>query len=111
MLKDKIRNIIYSDDFSDDELERYCYYYRGDRYDYGTYGAGYYFRSTLDEIECYNKRIRRLADKVIENGAEDVFNLNFCETSLRMNRAVLKFLLTLTKDTYTIKYLNNYIKE
>ena len=109
MLKQKIRDIIYSDDFTEEELDRYCFYYPGDRYDYGTYGAGYTFRNMNLENECYNERIRRLADKILDYGAQDVFNLHFLEPSVRMNRAVLKYLLTLSTDSYTTKYLNNII--
>lgn len=109
MLKQKIRNLIYSTDFTDEELEMYCHYDRGDRYDWGTYDCGYCFRNMNMENECHNERIRRLADRVIEDGAQDVFNLNFVEPSARMNRAVLKYLLTLSTDSYTTKYLNNII--
>lgn len=109
MLKNKIKEIIYSDDLSNDEIEFYCHYERGDRYDYGTYGAGWEFNSDSEEQACYDARIEEMANNIIDRGASWTLSLPLCEESNRLNMAIIRYLKTLAKDEFVLKELDNIL--
>ncbi len=109
MLKNKIKEIIYSDELTDDEKEFYCHYEGGDTYDYGTYGSEWAFNSDSEEQACYDARIEEMADDIISKGAIWTFNLALCEDSNKLNMAIIKHLRTLAKDKFLLKKLDNII--
>lgn len=109
MLKNKIKEIIYSSELTEEEKELFCDYYKGDKYDYGTYGAGWEFINDYKEQECYDARICKLANNIITNGAIDTLKIYLCEDSNRLNMAIIRFLKTLTENSFTLKELDNIL--
>lgn len=109
MLKNKINDIIYSDELTEEEKEAFCYYWGGDTYEYGTYGACWEFIDARNEQACYDARIEEMADDIISKGAIWTFNLALCEDSNKLNMAIIKYLRTLAKDKFLLKKLDNII--
>lgn len=105
MLKKKINQMIYEAEFTDEELEKYCHYDNGDRYDYGTYGAGYEFNNSSDEQDCYDNRICEMIMKIKEYGATDIFNLAIYDDENKFNKPVINYLLSLIKSEFNKKWI------
>ena len=93
MLKKKLNDIIYSDYLTPDEKEMYCYYYKGDRYDYGTYVAGWEFNSPYEEKECYRERLEQLKDNI--KASISFLNLPVSDEKGKLAKAILKYLETI----------------
>ena len=93
MLKEKLNQIIYSDELTEDEKEFYCHYYKGDRYDYGVYGAGWEFNSDYEEKECYRERLEQLKDNI--KASISFLNLPVSDEKGKLAKAILKYLETI----------------
>lgn len=96
MIKEKIKNIIYSDDLTDYEIETFCTYDKGDSYDYGTYGAGWRFTNKQLEERCYQERVEQLADNLKEYGVANILNLPIKDEENKLTGACLRYL----KDSF-----------
>lgn len=95
MIKEKIKKIIYRDELTEEEKESFCYYYTGDRYDYGVYGAGWEFIDDFNERECYKYRKEELIEDIKKNGADEVLNLRFFEDdkkNQKLNNLIINYI-------------------
>lgn len=97
MLKNKIKEIIYSEDLTDVERED-CFLGRDEDGDWLYNWEG-----------IYKSRIIAMADDILRDGSVDLLQLPLTEESNRLNMAIIKFLKTLTEDWYIIQYLDNII--
>lgn len=94
MLKNKIKEIIYSDDLTDVEREDWFLGVDED-------GDWLY-----DWEEIYESRIIQMANDIITDGSIDLLGIRLNEESKRLNMAIINFLKSLSNDWYTKKELD-----
>lgn len=92
MLKKKIQEIIFNDDYSDDEIKEYLYIVKEDRVSYADS-----FRSNWKEL--YAERIENLLKEIKDYGVAYVFNMPFWEAKPKLTICILNYLLQ-----FSIKY-------
>ena len=97
MIKEKIDNIIYSEDYTDEELERYFHY---DKYD------GYTLKWAGD---LYDERVYDLASEISNDGASYVLDLPIEEHNNKLQIVVLKYLKTFNIDKITEKHIDKLL--
>lgn len=97
MIKEKIDKIIYSDDYTDVELERYFHY---DKYE------GYILKW---DCELYNDRVYDLALDIYNDGASYVLDLPIEEHKNNLQIAILKYLKYFDIDKTTEKLINKLL--
>lgn len=97
MLKNKIKEIIYSDDLTD--VEREDWYLGKDTDNENMYNWE----------EIYESRIIAMAKDIISDGEAWTLSLPLCEHSNRLSMAIIRYLKTLTNDSWTIRELDNII--
>lgn len=94
MLKNKIKEIIYSDDLTDVEREDWFLGVDED-------GDWLY-----DWEEIYESRIIQMANDIITDGSIDLLGIRLNKESKRLNMAIINFLKSLSNDWYTKKELD-----
>ena len=97
MIKEKIKKIIYRDELTEEEKESFCYYYTGDRYDYGVYDGGWEFINDFNERECYRYRKEELIEDIKKNGADEILNLRFFEDN-KKNQKINNLIINYIKE-------------
>ena len=98
MLKNKIKEIIYSDDLTD--VEREDWYLGKDTDNENMY----------DWDEIYESRIVAMAKDILTDGESYTLSLPLCERSSRLSMAIIRYLRTLSSDSWTIRELDNILK-
>ena len=98
MLKNKIKEIIYSDDLTDVEREDWFLGVDED-------GDWMY-----NWEEIYESRIIQMANDIVTDGSIDLLGIRLSEESNRLNIAIIKFLKTLSKDWYSLQELDKLLK-
>jgi hypothetical protein len=105
MLKKKIKEYIFDNDPTDEELETYYTYNAGEYYDDGKCYRGY----ELADESMYDERIKELASKILDDGLYNTIGYGWYDGSNKFNMAVIRYLKTLTDDKYTVKFLDNIL--
>lgn len=98
MLKNKIKEIIYSDDLTDVEREDWFLGVDED-------GDWLY-----NWEEIYESRIIQMANDIVTDGSIDLLGIRLSEESNRLNIAIIKFLKTISKDWYSLQELDKLLK-
>ena len=96
MIKNKIKEIIYSEELTDVEREDW-FLYRDEDGD-----------MIYDWDEIYESRIITMAEDIKRDGAADVLDVN--ELYEKLDIKIIKYIRTLTNDWYSLQEIDKLLK-